>query len=234
MKQFSNLYIFCFSSALALFVAAALSFTSLSLEEKQKENIEIERQQNILMALGVIVERSEVLTTFPQYIKQGIVIKSDGTIVEGKNADEIDLKKENAEPVASRLLPLYLAEKDGRSFVIIPVRGPGLWGQIWGNIALENDMNTICGVCFDHAGETPGLGAEINMPKFENQFQNKKLFNEANQFVSIKIEKTGTYTPDNHTVDAISGGTFTSKSVQNMIFHCLEPYQAYFSQHKLN
>jgi len=234
MKQFSNLYIFCFSSALVLLVAAVLSFTALSLEDKQKENIEIERQQKILTALGVASTSKDVLAIYPQYIRQSIVIKSDGSIVGGKTAEEIDLKKENEKPVNERLLPLYIAEKDGKSYIVIPVRGAGLWGPIWGNVAVENDMNTVCGVSFDHAGETPGLGAEINTAHFRRPFQNKKLFDESNRFISIKVEKIGTYTPNDHTVDAISGGTVTSKAVQNMIHNCLEPYQTYFSQHKSN
>ena len=234
MKQFSNLYIFCFSSALALMVGAALSFTSLALKDKQEENIEIERQQNILAALGVKSTKADVLTKFEQYIRQSVVIKADGRTVDGETAKDIDLKKQNEKPVGERLLPLYLAEKDGKSYLVIPVRGAGLWGPIWGNVAVESDMNTICGVTFDHASETPGLGAEINTPQFQNQFPNKKLFNEANRFVSIKVEKIGTYTPNSYTVDAISGGTITSKALEAMIRNGIEPYQTYFSQHKSN
>jgi Na+-transporting NADH:ubiquinone oxidoreductase subunit C len=117
---------------------------------------------------------------------------------------------------------------------VIPVRGAGLWGPIWGNVAVESDMNTVRGVTFDHAGETPGLGAEISTLPFQQQFQNKKLFDESNRFVSIKVEKTGTYTPNNHTVDAISGGTITSKALEAMIRNSIEPYQTYFSQQKSN
>ncbi len=234
MKNFSNLYIFCFSSALVLIVAAALSFTALKLKPQQDKNIEIERQQNILAALGVESTTDDVLTKYPQYIKQSIVIKADGSKVDGKTAEEIDLKKENAKPEEERLLPMYLAEKDGKAFVVIPVRGTGLWGPIWGNVAVESDMNTVSGTTFDHKGETPGLGAEINTDAFEHQFKDKKLFDDSNKFVSIKVEKTGTYTPDGHTVDAISGGTITSKGLEAMLQNSLEPYQTYFSQHKSN
>jgi Na+-transporting NADH:ubiquinone oxidoreductase subunit C len=233
MKQFSNLYIFCFSSALVLVVAAALSFTALSLKPQQDTNIGIERQRNILAALGVESTPADVPTKYPQYIKQGLVIKADGSTVSGEVPDKIDLKKENAKPINERLLPLYLAEKDGKSFLVIPVRGTGLWGPIWGNVAVESDMNTVYGTTFDHKGETPGLGAEINTPAFQKQFSNKTLF-DSNKFVSIKVEKPGTYTPNSHTVDAISGGTITSKGLEAMMFNSLEPYQTYFSQHKSN
>ena len=240
MKQFSNLYIFCFSSALVLVVAAALSFTALSLEGKQKENIEVERQQNILAALGVETTKADVFAKFDQYIKEGIVIKSNGNKV-GEIEKDIEmnllgfLKKQNEIPVNERLLLLYRAELNGKSYVVIPVRGAGLWGPIWGNVALESaDMNTIRGVTFDHAGETPGLGAEINTAWFQERFQNKKLFNASGRFVSVKVEKPGTYTKDDHTVDGISGGTITSKALEEMVRNSLEPYQTYFKQSKSN
>lgn len=234
MKNFSNLYIFLFSSALVLIVAAALSFTALTLQPVQDKNVEIERQRNILSALGVESTAEDAEAKYTQYIKEGIVIKADGSTVSGEKADKIDLKKENQKPVEERLLPLYLAEKDGKSYVIIPVRGTGLWGPIWGNVAVESDMSTVYGATFDHKGETPGLGAEINTPKFEDQFQNKKLFDASNHFTSIAVEKPGMYVPNDHTVDAISGGTITSKGLEAMLKNSIEPYQTYFSQHKSN
>jgi Na+-transporting NADH:ubiquinone oxidoreductase subunit C len=234
MKNFSNLYIFCFSSALVLLVAAALSFTSLTLSDKQKANIEIERKQNILLTLGVKSTADDTEAKYGQYIREGIVIKGDGTAVSGELPEKLDLKAESQKPEEERLLPLYLAEKDGKSFIVIPVRGTGLWGPIWGNVALADDMNTVCGATFDHQGETPGLGAEISTAEFQKQFQQKTLFDDANRFVSIAVEKPGSYTANNHTVDAISGGTLTSKGLEAMLRNSLKPYQTYFSQHKSN
>jgi Na+-transporting NADH:ubiquinone oxidoreductase subunit C len=115
------------------------------------------------------------------------------------------------------------------------LRGAGLWGPIWGYIALDEDKNTVFGADFSHEGETPGLGAEISTLQFQQQFQNKKLFDASNKFISINVEKIGTYKkPDDHKVDAISGGTITSKALEAMIFNSLEPYKTYFSQHKSN
>ena len=234
MKQFSNLYIFCFSSALVLMAAAILSFASMALKDKQNENIEIERQQNILASLGVESTTADALTKFPQYVRQSLAVKADGTIVDGKTAEDVDLKKENKKPVKERELPLYIAERNGKRFVVVPVLGNGMWGAIWGNVALENDMNTIYGVNFDHEGETPGLGSQIATQGFRRHFQNKKLFDRSNRFVSIKVEKQGSYKPNDHTVDAISGGTITSKALETMLKNSLEPYQTYFSKHKSN
>lgn len=234
MKNFSNLYIFCFSAVLVLIVAAALSFTALTLKPQQDRNIEIERQRNILSTLGIESTAEDAEAKYKQYIKQSIVIKADGSVVNGETAEKIDLKKENDKPENEKRLPLYLGEKDGKSYIIVPLRGNGLWGPIWGNVALDHDMNTIYGVNFDHKGETPGLGAEINTPQFQNQFKQKKIFDASNKLTSIKVEKTGSYSPNDHTVDAISGGTITSKGVEAMLKNNLTPYQTYFSQHKSN
>jgi Na+-transporting NADH:ubiquinone oxidoreductase subunit C len=99
-------------------------------------------------------------------------------------------------------------------------------------VALESDMNTIFGVTFDHQGETPGLGAEIATLPFQNEFHQKKLFDASGKFQSIAVDKPGSYTPNDHTVDAISGGTLTSKGLQAMLHDSLEPYESYFSQNK--
>jgi Na+-transporting NADH:ubiquinone oxidoreductase subunit C len=94
-------------------------------------------------------------------------------------------------------------------------------------------MNTIYGVTFDHAGETPGLGSQINTAYYQQQFQNKRIFDESNRFVSISVEKMGIYhTPNIHRVDAISGGTITSNKLETMIRNGLEPYLNFFLQNK--
>lgn len=231
MKNFSNLYIFLFSSVLVLVVAAVLSFTSLKLKPLQDRNVEIERQQNILGALQIESTPENAESLYQQYIRESLVLKSDGSVITGKAAEEVNLKLEMKKPDNEKELPIYLAEKDGQTFVVIPVWGTGLWGPIWGNVALESDMNTVRGVNFDHDSETPGLGAEINTPQFQQQFVNKKLFDNLT-FLSVRVKKPGSYMPNEHTVDAISGGTLTSDGVDEMIRRGLSPYQTYFSQHK--
>ena len=84
---------------------------------------------------------------------------------------------------------------------------------------------------FDHKSETPGLGAEISQDWFQKPFFGKKIFDENGSFVSIGVMKKGQPKKETHDVDAISGGTITSKGVQNMIKDNLESYQAYFKKH---
>jgi Na+-transporting NADH:ubiquinone oxidoreductase subunit C len=106
--------------------------------------------------------------------------------------------------------------------------GKGLWGPIWGNIALDENFSKVLGVNFDHKGETPGLGAEINTKDFQEQFIGKTIFNKDGKFMSITVKKGGVVTmPDAlqvHGVDAISGGTITSNGVSKMLNDVLKLY----------
>ena len=115
--------------------------------------------------------------------------------------------------------PVFEA-KDGR--MVIPVTGIGLWGPIWGYVALEKDMNTVAGIIMAHKGETPGLGAEISTPKYQANFVGKTIF-EGDEFVSVTLRKGGAKDPA-HEVDAITGGTKTSDGVTAMLRNSLEHY----------
>ena len=126
--------------------------------------------------------------------------------------------------------PIFVLEKDGKKFYIVPLRGVGLWGPIWGNIAFESDFNTIAGATFDHKGETPGLGAEIATPSFEKEFKGKTIFNEKGEFVSVNVVKGGADPNAPHAVDAVSGGTITSNGVRDMLLNGLDNYIPYIKK----
>ena len=106
--------------------------------------------------------------------------------------------------------------------MVIPVTGMGLWGPVWGYVALEKDMNTIAGIIMAHKGETPGLGDEIATPKYQSKFVGKTIF-EGDEFVSVTLRKGGAKDPA-HEVDAISGGTKTSDGVTAMLYNSLKNY----------
>ena len=125
-------------------------------------------------------------------------------------------------------MPLYISNIDGSEKYIIPLRGTGLWGPIWGYISLDNDMNTVYGAVFDHKAETPGLGAEINRDFFEKPFNGKRIFDLEGDFVSIAVIKGGAKENDYHGVDGISGGTITSDGVTAMLKERLDKYLPYF------
>ena len=106
------------------------------------------------------ISDEEVQAIFEKDVKQ-FVIKADGTINEDLVAENVKMKKEVKKPVEERNLPLFVYANpvSNNTYYITAVRGKGLWDEIWGSIALEEDFNTIVGVSYDHAAETPGLGA---------------------------------------------------------------------------
>jgi Na+-transporting NADH:ubiquinone oxidoreductase subunit C len=200
----------------------------------QAQNVKLEKMQNILSSIGVNTEAKEAEKVFNQYIKEQIVLDSKGQPVTGSgvSAFDIDLKKEldkaRTGQQDKQLFPLFVFAKDGASYYVIPVRGKGLWGPIWGYIALQGDRNTVYGASFGHKGETPGLGAEIDTEAFQQQFAGKKIFDASGKFASVKVVKGGAAPEDLHGVDAISGGTITSNGVTEMLQRTLSSYVPYF------
>ena len=225
MNVDSNSYTFGFATIMVIIVAALLSYAAIGLKPYQDSNIELEKQQNILTSIGIDVERDLAKEAYSNYIKEEIVLDYKGQEVDG-DAFEIDLKKELKKVNVDQFLPLFISNIDGSKQYIIPLRGKGLWGPIWGFISLEKDLNTVYAAVFDHKSETPGLGAEINRPFFQDPFTSKTIM-EDGKFVSIIVQKGGAK-GDIHKVDGISGGTITCDGVTNMIEERLSKYLPYF------
>ncbi len=224
-----NSYTFAFAGIMVVVVAAILSFAATSLKPMQDENVKREKMQNILSSIGVEVSRDEAADNYQKYIAQELVINNN-ELKEGVVAFDVDMAKELKKPAEERNAPLYIADKDGETYFILPLRGKGLWGPIWGYIALKGDMNTIAGAIFDHKAETPGLGAEISTPIFMDQFPDKKILDEQGNFVSIQVMKGNA--EGEHEVDGISGGTITSVGVQDMIDDCMKSYITFLKNYE--
>ena len=233
MKNFSNRYIFIFSFIMVVVVATILSLTATLLQPAQARNLEIEKKRNMLESINVSSTRTDAEALYSKYIKEGFVINSKGDTLSDIDAFTVVLRNEHKKPIDEQALPVFMAEPDdGEKVVIIPVEGKGLWGPVFGYVSLRSDMNTIYGVNFDHKGETPGLGAEINTSAFESQFHGKKLFDN-DSFVSVRLVKGGASDDDIHGVDAISGGTITSNGLQDMISNCLGKYKTYLLKNRI-
>lgn len=226
MNVNSNGYTYTFATVLVVVVAVLLSATSLGLKGRQKSNVEQEKMQSILASIGVEVDRDAAEATYNEVITEVYTIQGGQVVSEDRaEAFNIDMAKAIKEGNMDRQVPLYVANHDNSKFYIVPLRGKGLWGPIWGYVALAEDGNTVVGATFDHKGETPGLGAEITTPMFTEQFVGKKIA-EAGAFQSISVVKAGTSSGD-YMVDGISGGTITSNGVGDMLSDCLAPYAAY-------
>ena len=217
----SNSYTYIFAIAMVVIVASLLSIAATSLKPFQDKNIELEKKSDILSSIGVIGENPELL--FSEYITDQLVIQDGRVVSSDIAAFDIDMAAAVKESNNSRKVPLFKAEKNGNIFYVIPMRGTGLWGPIWGYVSLKGDGNTILGASFDHEKETPGLGAEISTPIFQDQFPNKVLFSQTRD--GIEVRKGDAYGLQQ--VDGISGGTITSVGVQTMLEDCLVPYKEF-------
>ncbi len=238
-KSFSNTYIFVFSLIMVTIVAVLLSFVSMQLKPRQEMNVQVEKKQDVLSSVGEArdVAQAENKNTyideqFGKYITDSYVVDYNGNQVDiDAFGVMLDLENEIRKPREERNYPVFVfTGDDGTKKYVVPVRGKGLWGPIWGYIALSSDLNTISGAVFDHKGETPGLGAEINTDWFESEFTGKTIFNDAGEFVSIEVVKGGADPSNPHQVDAISGGTITSKALQAMLIDCMTGYVAHFKE----
>lgn len=233
MNKNSNLYTFIYASVMVIVVAAALAFVNGGLKEKQKKNVEIDKMSQILRSVNVEAGLSEAEGLYQQIIETAYMVNTKGQVVsDDKDATfALDLSKEVVKPADERLLPVYEANIEGQKKYIIPLYGAGLWGAIWGYISLNDDGNSIFAASFSHEKETPGLGAEIATKNFQQQFTGKHLFRNGD-FRSLAVLKMGQKSDTQDAVDAISGGTVTSKSLETMLFDCLSAYEAFFKQHQ--
>ncbi|MGL5317120.1 MAG: NADH:ubiquinone reductase (Na(+)-transporting) subunit C [Bacteroidales bacterium] len=228
MNRQSNAYTVIYATIMVIVVAAVLAFTALSLKEKQAENVAVDKQVQILKSANVVADAKNAAELYSKYITKSFVINSKGEVLSGE-AFSVNVEEEVKKADEERSLPVYVANIDGATKYILPVRGAGLWGPIWGYVALEEDKNTIFGAFFSHKGETPGLGAEIEKDFFTNQFKGKHLFIDG-EFKSVAVEKVGQVALDGaEQVDAISGGTITSKGVDAMLKGSLKPYSAFLT-----
>lgn len=233
MRSFSNTYIFVFSTVMVIIVAAILSFAAMQLKPFQERNIEIEKKKNILASINIPSTQTDAEIKYNTYITESITIDYEGNIVKEPPVEAfyINIKKELDKDPDKRTLPLFIGKmEDGSVKYIIPVMGKGLWGPIWGYIALNDDYNTVFGVTFSHSKETPGLGAEIVTETFQKQFQGKKIFSNTGKFLSVKVVKGGADKTKDNEVDAISGGTITSNGLQEMLYECITYYIPYIEK----
>jgi len=226
MNKQGNTYTFIYSVVLVVIVATLLAIISLSLKPLQLKNISNEKRQNILSSVNISSTAAESITLYNKYITSSFIINEKGEKLEG-DAFKVDIALEYKKPVSDRKLPVFVADIEGKTKYVLPVYGAGLWGAIWGFVSFNEDKNTICGTIFDHESETPGLGAKITTANFQNEFKNKKIF-ENDDLKSISVKKGGGAKGD-YEVDAISGATITSRGVQAMLANYLSCYKQFLN-----
>lgn len=232
MDTNKNSYTIIYAIVMVVIVALMLALISGALKGRQNTNQELDKKKQILSSLNVNLKGEDAAELYEQYVVGGVVVDHNGKVLSDSKDKvfNIDIYKELAKPIENRELPVYIANVEGATKYILSVRGAGLWGPIWGYVSLNEDKNSVYGSYFSHASETPGLGAEIAEKAFQNAFIGKKIKNAENKFVSIAIVKPGQAAADKDYVDGISGGTITSKGVEDMLQSSIGQYESFLGQ----
>ena len=231
MNKQGNIYTFIYTSVLVVIVAVLLALTSLGLRAKQTKNEEIANKRDILKSINIETTTENAEEIFNKRIGQyNYIVDFNGNKIE-KDAFTIDMSKEIQKPAEQRLYSVFEAQLENNEVkYILQVRGAGLWGPVWGYVSLNSDKNTVYGVNFRHKGETPGLGAEIDKLPFQKQFQGKRIFDDSGNLVSIKVVKGHASQQSLYEVDAVSGGTITSKAVEAMLANSFQGYENFLKK----
>jgi Na+-transporting NADH:ubiquinone oxidoreductase subunit C len=197
MNTNSNTYTIIYSAIIVVIVAFLLAFVSTSLKEKQEANVQLDIKKQILNSLNL-----RDLSDDAAEAKYKEVVKGE---------ENVDGQK------------VFSCVVDGKTKYVIPMKGMGLWGPIYGYLAINDDKNTVFGAYFNHDSETAGLGAEIKDSRaWQNKFQGKKIFKEGSEDIALSVKKK---VEDPATqVDAVTGATLTSDGVSLMIQEGLKPY----------
>lgn len=236
----SNGYTFGFAIVMVIIVGTILTLLAVGLKPYRDANAVQKKQLDILSAFIDLekegITRKNVKDKFKEYVnlEDAVVLDMNGKIKTGKKAFDVDIQTEYKDKKLKekdKNYPLFIATVDGKKLYIIPVIGKGLWGPVWGNICLDEDMNTIKGASFGHKGETPGLGAEITQGFFIDRWIGEKLTDETGNFTKFEIVKDGSGANEKK-IDGITGGTITSKGVEEMANRCLVVYATYFQNLK--
>ena len=232
MNKNSNTYQILYAAVMVLIVGTVLAFIYMALKPKQNENIANDTRKQIMSALHIATpSNDQVKETYEKYIIQDLLVDMEGNIVDSAQnvAFDVDMKK-NVK-LAERQLPVMKCRLDDGSIkYVLPVYGAGLWGPIWGYIAMNDDGNTIYGANFSHEGETPGLGARIADQDFQDKFVDKHLFKEGEYKGVVVLKRGQKSTTGAELIDALTGATITSRGVSDMLADCLAPYEAFLKR----
>ena len=252
--QHSTLYTIGFAAAICLFCAVFVSGSAVSLKERQDENKILDRQKKVLVVAGLMTEGADwtpdrIKSTFDDNIQAKVVDLKTGNYNTTVDVTTFDQQKASRAPATSAVAPdnrakvgrlpnqgmvYHVMEAGSVARLIIPVEGKGLWSTLYGFLALEKDVDTITGITFYQHGETPGLGGEVDNPKWKALWKGRKAF-DADQKPAIEVLKgrAGSVQEAPHHVDGLSGATITSRGVTYLVQfwlgeHGFGPYLAKF------
>lgn len=234
MNTNKNSYTIIYASVMVIIVAFLLAFVSSALKDTQNQNVALDKKKQILASLNVRnLDKSEIEAKYAEFVLADKVITKEGQIIkEGENKDQDGFKVENKD-ISNQNLPIYYCKVGNEMKYVVPMTGRGLWGGLWGYIAINDDLKTVYGAYISHESETAGLGALIAEEKFQDQFKGKSLFAEGDSMnVALTVVKKGKIEAgkEDYQVDGVTGATLTSVGVANMVNQGLQQYVGYFKK----
>ncbi len=226
----SNTYTMLYATGVVVIVAFLLAFAYAALKDRSDANERIDKKQQILAALNIRnLDKSDVETKYKEVVMQDKVVDAQGNVKdEGADKDKAGFTIDRKD-IGADNLPIYICEVDGKKKFVLPMVGKGLWGGIWGFVALDDDGQTVFGSYFSHESETAGLGSLIKEQKFQDAFVGKQAYS-ADGNAALKVVKSGAVQDAEHEVDGITGATLTSNGVRDMITEYLSLYKTYLSK----
>ena len=230
MNTNKNSYIIIYSAILVVVVAFLLAFVYAALKPQQDINVALDKKKQILASLNIRdLSDADAAAKYTEVVECDEII--DTNVNKGEKGGENAGFKLNSADLKEGKLAVYVCNVDGEKKYVIPVYGMGLWGSIWGYIALDADKNTIYGAYFDHQGETAGLGAEIKDSKaWQDLFKGKKIFSADGAAVAIAVKKASDVKNPASEVDAVTGATLTSDGVSLMLQECFSKYVTFLKK----
>lgn len=237
--QRETLYIIGFSAAVCGICSILVAGAAVALKDRQEENAVLDRQKKVLVVAGLMqdgekITAEDVRSRFDANIQPEVIVLKTGEAAPDVSPQTFSQKKEMSDPTLSHEAPpnaakvsrlpehamVYRVVKDGvMQSVIFPVEGKGLWSTLYGYVALEKDLNTVRGLTFYAHGETPGLGGEIDNPKWKALWPGRKVFKDGSAEPQIQVIKGAAGSPqeDPYEVDGLSGATITSRGVTHLM-----------------
>lgn len=226
----SNTYTMLYATGVVVIVAFLLAFAYAALKDRSDANERIDKKQQILAALNIRnLDKSDVEAKYKEVVMQDKVVDAQGNVKdEGADKDKAGFTIDRKD-IGADNLPIYICEVDGKKKFVLPMVGKGLWGGIWGFVALDDDGQTVFGSYFSHESETAGLGSLIKEQKFQDAFVGKQAYS-ADGNAALKVVKSGAVQDAEHEVDGITGATLTSNGVRDMITEYLSLCKTYLSK----
>jgi len=257
MNRNSNSYVLMFATVMCVAVSAILAFLANQLKPTQEAAAEFDRQKNVMIAAGLCRaddtrSRAELEKLYQERVLERLVDTKTGTSLDSEQlaiklpgkadlplAQKAELLNKEAvkadKTAGSRYRVVATTKSDGKvDSYVLPISGKGLWSTLYGYLAIGSDKITVRGITFYKHGETPGLGGEVENPKWTSQWQGKTIRDEAGKLVSVTVKK-GQVDPTNprekaHYVDGLSGATITCNGVNNFVRKDLQAFADYLEK----